>query len=368
MTEPLPATKAKATLSESAQQQQPASNEGSGAAASQRIPVATRRVALLSDPHCYRVGVGPWALVGKRIVGWGNLVMNRRNQFDAACFARAVHRAHEIGVDLLLLSGDLTQTALSSEFRMARRILEQFPGEKLVIPGNHDRYTWLAQWSRRFERNIHSVGAAPRYPYRRELDDHVRLIGLDPTRPSMNARGTLPLLQLRRLEQELKAAREAQAITLLACHYPVVVPPKVLHRSSHKLTNETDLRDLLVEHKQPVIYCNGHIHRMWVYQPEEAPHILTLNPGSCGTFSREAPLGNGFMELVFERFADGTHRFTVHAHRQAITGRWLTREITTVPKVEELGRELISPRLVTFPQQAESPEDEEDSDAETLHS
>lgn len=45
-------------------------------------------------------------------------------------------------VDVVAISGDLTQRARPSEFRAARRMIERFHAPALVVPGNHDVYAW----------------------------------------------------------------------------------------------------------------------------------------------------------------------------------------------------------------------------------
>jgi len=55
------------------------------------------------------------------------------------------------GVDLVVVSGDLTQRAFGHQFRAARRMLEAFEGPTLVVPGNHDVYPWWRLLSRLFD-------------------------------------------------------------------------------------------------------------------------------------------------------------------------------------------------------------------------
>ena len=40
--------------------------------------------------------------------------------------------------ELVVVSGDLTQRARTSEFEQARRYLDRLPQPQIVIPGNHD--------------------------------------------------------------------------------------------------------------------------------------------------------------------------------------------------------------------------------------
>lgn len=54
-------------------------------------------------------------------------------------------------VDLVVVSGDLTQRAFGHQFRAARRMLDAFDAPTLVVPGNHDVYPWWRPLSRLFD-------------------------------------------------------------------------------------------------------------------------------------------------------------------------------------------------------------------------
>ncbi len=51
-------------------------------------------------------------------------------------------------VDLVVVSGDLTQRAFGHQFRAARQMLKAFDAPTLVVPGNHDVYPWWRLFSR----------------------------------------------------------------------------------------------------------------------------------------------------------------------------------------------------------------------------
>jgi 3',5'-cyclic AMP phosphodiesterase CpdA len=53
-----------------------------------------------------------------------------------------VEEVNEGNVDLVALSGDLTQRARHHEFEAARAMLEAIDPPVLVVPGNHDVYPW----------------------------------------------------------------------------------------------------------------------------------------------------------------------------------------------------------------------------------
>lgn len=54
--------------------------------------------------------------------------------------------AHD--VDLVAVSGDLTQRARTGEFQAAVAMIDRFEAPTLVVPGNHDVYPWWHPWKR----------------------------------------------------------------------------------------------------------------------------------------------------------------------------------------------------------------------------
>ncbi|MFQ5570908.1 MAG: metallophosphoesterase family protein [Rhodothermales bacterium] len=70
------------------------------------------------------------------------------------------------GVDLVVISGDLTQRARRKQFRAAVAMLQSFEAPTLVVPGNHDVYAW---WHRPFLRVFHPVRR-----YRQYVTDNLR--------------------------------------------------------------------------------------------------------------------------------------------------------------------------------------------------
>jgi 3',5'-cyclic AMP phosphodiesterase CpdA len=71
-----------------------------------------------------------------------------------------VEEVNALGVDLVAVSGDLTQRARRHQFEAAAQMLQAFDAPSLVVPGNHDVYAWwypvhrLADPLRRYRRYI----------------------------------------------------------------------------------------------------------------------------------------------------------------------------------------------------------------------
>ena len=61
---------------------------------------------------------------------------------DARVVDALVDEVNRAAVDLVVVSGDLTQRARRSEFRAARAMLDRFGPPTIVVPGNHDVRAW----------------------------------------------------------------------------------------------------------------------------------------------------------------------------------------------------------------------------------
>src|ERR1700750_2534822 len=62
---------------------------------------------------------------------------------DPAAVEGLLHSLEAAGPDLVVVSGDFTQSARSEEFRAARAFLDRLPAPVFAVPGNHD----LPQWN-----------------------------------------------------------------------------------------------------------------------------------------------------------------------------------------------------------------------------
>jgi hypothetical protein len=201
--------------------------------------------------------------------------------------------------DHILITGDLTTTALPSEFRAARAALARWlldPTRVTVIPGNHDRYTLYAHHSRRFEKFFGEYAPQRSYPWLRRLAPDLAILGLDPTRAGISARGKLPAGQIDRARATLAAAGPITRL-LIACHYPVAVPTAFAGEYLRKpLVNRKELCEWLAT-IGPHIYCCGHVHAAWAFQPDQVPDQLCLNAGAPLLRERSGLLLPGFLDI-----------------------------------------------------------------------
>jgi 3',5'-cyclic AMP phosphodiesterase CpdA len=270
------------------------------------------RIVHLSDIHFWQYEFNPLRLMSKRFTGMVSLLAGRARRFRLAGVPRLVERVRRLEPDHVLITGDMTTTALPDEFRAARRALAGWlddPGRVTIIPGNHDRYTWWAHRSRRFEKFLGEFAPRREYPWLRSLDPVTAILGLDPTRAAVTARGTLPLEQLASARELVAAAGDRAGRLIVACHYPVSAPGDHVRKLAGKrLINAGDLARWLAT-IGPHLYCCGHIHAAWAFRPAELPGQLCLNPGAPLMSSRGGRNPPGFLEVVL----DGGD-VTVHHH------------------------------------------------------
>lgn len=262
------------------------------------------RIVIIGDIHLYDLSVRPWQLVGKRLLGQINLWMRRRHVFNPALIKPVLTRAMSLNPDWLIFSGDLTTTARDSEFAMAAKVIRESAGEMLergrvlMVPGNHDRYTFTATHRKRFEAFMGN--AVPRaFPHTVVLTPQWRMIGIDSCCPRLvSSRGRVGRKQLAKLATMIDQTPQGVGLVVV-CHYPMMTPPDYHHRWSHQLADARELAQVVGRAKGPVVFVHGHIHRPWQWVPESAglENVRMINAGSPCMTSSTFPAGQGFWAM-----------------------------------------------------------------------
>lgn len=129
--------------------------------------------------------------------------------------------ARQLGVDVLVMSGDVTQRARRSQFARAREFVDALAPRTLVaIPGNHDI-------------PLFNVFARAFVPYRNyvrcfgtdlepvvELPD-VLIVAVNTTRPYRHKHGEVSVAQVERVSARLRQAQSGQ-VRVVVVHQPVL--------------------------------------------------------------------------------------------------------------------------------------------------
>jgi 3',5'-cyclic AMP phosphodiesterase CpdA len=270
------------------------------------------RIVHLSDIHFWRYAYHPLRLLSKRLLGTASLFLGRGRRFRLERVPELVERVRSLEADHLLITGDLTTTALPAEFHHAKTALSGLlhdPSKVTIIPGNHDRYTLRAHRSRRFEHYFGSFSPQGQYPWLRDIDGQTAILGLDPTRAGVSARGMLPHRQLE-AAPALLAASNGMTNLVVACHYPVAAPKGYEHKLARKpIVNAAALVDWL-RTIGPHVYCCGHVHAAWAFRPPSIPNQLCLNPGAPLMHDHTGGNLPGFLEItILGRGVSADHHF-----------------------------------------------------------
>lgn len=225
-------------------------------------------LAHLSDLHLSSLeGVGPRALLSKRVLGYVSWRLRRRHEHrsDVLDALRADLQAEH--PDHIAVTGDLTHLGLPQEFREAASWLSRLgaPDGITVVPGNHDAYVrepWqatFAQWSSYMRSDDAGEGtdfenAFPSLRVRRQ----VALIGLSSARPSAPflATGHLGDHQLRGLDRLLKKTAGAGLFRIVMLHHP---PAAHTVRWRKSLRDGAALREMLKQYGVELV-LHGHAH------------------------------------------------------------------------------------------------------------
>lgn len=236
------------------------------------------KIAHISDLHVLALeDATPLRLMNKRFTGWVNLKLRRAHEHQAHALhavARAIRERDDI--DHVVVTGDLTNLALESEFDAAHAFLRDElrldPSRVSVIPGNHDAYTHGAHRSRRFEHTFGEYitndlpGAAAMaepsaFPFVR-LRGEVAFIGLSSAvpKPPMMAAGELGNLQRLALHAVLAHAEVRARFPVLLLHHPWHPPPSPVKALLDGLEDRDALREVLDEVPRGLL-LHGHLHR-----------------------------------------------------------------------------------------------------------
>ena len=200
--------------------------------------------------------------VGKRVTGGANLLLRRGRKHDEALFEAIAEQAR--AVDRLVITGDLTNLSLDSEFAYVRAKLDNVDVPVTVIPGNHDAYTRGAHRNRRFEHFFAHLMEGERldgedYPFVQRFDG-VAFVGVSTAVATLPlyATGTVGEAQLARLDRQLEALRAEGLDRVVLIHHPVTPGAS---KKRHDLLDLDAFGEVIAKRGAELI-LHGHEHEM----------------------------------------------------------------------------------------------------------
>ncbi|MGH8468300.1 MAG: metallophosphoesterase family protein [Gammaproteobacteria bacterium] len=143
-------------------------------------------------------------------------------KIDEAILAALIAVIQEITPNLVVVSGDLTQRARSSQFEQARAFLETIRAPRIVVPGNHD-----VPMRNLFQRFFRPLAKYRRYitedlaPFYR--DGEIMVLGINTARSLTIKGGRISETQIASLRKRLGDGG-GERIRILVTHHPFHVP------------------------------------------------------------------------------------------------------------------------------------------------
>ena len=235
------------------------------------------KIAHFSDLHLYSAeGVPFRRFLNKRITGWANLRLRRSMAHRQAYVVAIAREVARLGVDHVVVTGDLTNLALEPEYELARDLLQRElgiePARVTVIPGNHDIYTHGSLTSRRFESYMApwlrsdlpdlaaNANGGP-FPIVK-LRDCAAVIALSSAVPRLplTSAGELGREQISALARILEHPEVRRRWVVLAMHHPAINMWSRMKAYLEGLRDAPALLELLRPIERGLV-LHGHLHR-----------------------------------------------------------------------------------------------------------
>jgi putative phosphoesterase len=179
---------------------------------------------------------------------------------------RVVDELNELGPDLIVITGDLTDMGFRQEFRQAHRLIEALACEHItVLLGNHDaRNVGDEHFQDLFGTRSKDISARG-----------VRILGLDSSEPDLDS-GRIGRERYTWLEERF--SEDAEEFRVVAMHHHLVPVPGT-GRERNIVHDAGDLLQVLAVNGVDLVLC-GHKHVPNVWRLED---MLIVNAGTCCT-------------------------------------------------------------------------------------
>jgi len=202
--------------------------------------------------------------------------------------------------DLVVLSGDFTQRARTSQFRAAQDFIDSLPEPKLVIPGNHDMPLWNVAarifWPlAAYEAHIEPLGVAGAC-YR---DEEMAVIGLNTARRFTGKNGRVSKEQVDRVEAFFRDLGE-NVTRVLVTHHPV---GQIANEVFVDLAFRAELAFPRLVEAGVQVMLSGHHHRCLSGTVEETPdkeQALIVYAGTANSTRTREGDGNTYNLIMID--------------------------------------------------------------------
>jgi len=304
---------------------------------------ADLRIVHITDIHFWHIVWNPFRLLNKRLLGNLNVALRRHREFVISQAQNYVEVISDLGASAVLITGDLTSTALDEEFSMAHDFLLSLREKGMqiwVLPGNHDVYTFESCRKKRFETYLKDFIPPEGYPTTISMNGEKPLLLIPTAKPNiLSARGFVQPSTITWVAEQMTSLNKEPI--LAAAHYPLLPNTSTYHSApSHRLRNADKLRKALAQSGKRVLYISGHVHRFSFTRDDNYPNLAHLSTGAFLRHDPDKGTEGEFSEIIFNE-----NEVHVRRHVCKASHLWTTEEVKSFcdPGVQINGCINISP-------------------------
>lgn len=227
------------------------------------------------------------SLFSKRITGMTNLYLKRKYQLlnSENNLYRVLKSINAVNPDYIVFSGDISALSLKDEFFRAKEIIyNSIEKDKImIIPGNHDIYTFLTSkydlFHKIFTSKYDLISRFP-YPKIRFFNNEILFLSLNTSRFNplfMDASGYVKEDEISFLEDYLKDIPD-NIPRFLIIHHSIFLPDGTIDTYFHRLRNYKRILHFIKKNNIKYL-LSGHIHKNYIIYNKEYD-FTQYNPGS----------------------------------------------------------------------------------------
>jgi 3',5'-cyclic AMP phosphodiesterase CpdA len=243
---------------------------------------------------------------------------------DARLLAPLRTFAQALAPDLVVVSGDLTQRARTTQFEQARQFLDALPQPQIVVPGNHDvpLHDVFSRFARPLEKFRRIITDDPQPTY---VDAEIGVIGIDTSRSLTLKNGRINARQIERVRAAFDAMPPG-LVRIVVSHHPFDLPDAP---DTHDLVGRAALAMKVFARSGVDLLLAGHLHLSQVGNtaaryPTEDYAALVVQAGTA-TSTRGRGESNSFNVIRVELPHIEVERFEWQADAEAFATTTLTR-------------------------------------------